>query len=166
MGCLASLLERIEIIEVRTEKKPSSWKRVWSEISNLGSTSSSGRQRLYPIKNQETAASDRLRLQYPRLEVVRKTEKDKALYFGPFVSAAAARTTLRTINKYFQLRTCKGPSFGEPYSTLPPTSDRTLPRSLRPAGHGLPTSHQSIAFPERQIPRPFGAPERKNVAGI
>ncbi|WP_223634778.1 excinuclease ABC subunit UvrC [Corallococcus sp. EGB] len=43
---------------------------------------------------------------FPRLEVVRKYEKDGARYFGPYSSAGAIRETLRLINRYFRLRTC------------------------------------------------------------
>lgn len=43
---------------------------------------------------------------YPRLEVVRKYERDAARYFGPYSSAGAIRETLRLINRYFHLRTC------------------------------------------------------------
>src|SRR5690349_20494367 len=43
---------------------------------------------------------------YPRLEVVRKYERDGARYFGPYSSASAIRETLRIINRYFHLRTC------------------------------------------------------------
>ncbi len=43
---------------------------------------------------------------YPRLEVVRKYERDGARYFGPYSSAGAIRETLRIINRYFRLRTC------------------------------------------------------------
>jgi excinuclease ABC subunit C len=43
---------------------------------------------------------------YPRLEVVRKFERDGARYFGPYSSAGAIRETLRIINRYFRLRTC------------------------------------------------------------
>ncbi len=47
-----------------------------------------------------------VREDYPRLEVVRRVQKDGALYFGPYSSASSIRETLRTINRYFQLRTC------------------------------------------------------------
>ncbi len=47
-----------------------------------------------------------VRNDYPRLEVVRKIEKDGAHYFGPYSSASSIRETLRIINRYFQLRTC------------------------------------------------------------
>jgi excinuclease ABC subunit C len=43
---------------------------------------------------------------FPRLEVVRKYERDGARYFGPYSSAGAIRETLRIINRYFRLRTC------------------------------------------------------------
>jgi excinuclease ABC subunit C len=43
---------------------------------------------------------------FPRLEVVRRFKRDGALYFGPYSSAHSIRETLRTINRYFQLRTC------------------------------------------------------------
>jgi excinuclease ABC subunit C len=43
---------------------------------------------------------------YPRLEVVRRYDKDGARYFGPYSSASAIRETLRVINRYFHLRTC------------------------------------------------------------
>lgn len=46
------------------------------------------------------------RADWPRLEVVRRPKNDRALYFGPYPSATAARTTLRLVNRYFQLRTC------------------------------------------------------------
>ncbi|MBI4817850.1 MAG: excinuclease ABC subunit UvrC [Deltaproteobacteria bacterium] len=43
----------------------------------------------------------------PRVEVVRNMGKDGARYFGPYHSATAARQTLRVVNRYFQLRTCR-----------------------------------------------------------
>nr|HMR10652.1 excinuclease ABC subunit UvrC [Polyangiaceae bacterium] len=43
---------------------------------------------------------------YPRLDLVRKPDKDGAQYFGPYHSATAARRTLHLVEKHFQLRTC------------------------------------------------------------
>ncbi len=43
---------------------------------------------------------------FPRLEVVRKTRRDGARYFGPFTSAAAARETWKLIHRVFPLRRC------------------------------------------------------------
>ena len=45
---------------------------------------------------------------YPNLIIVRKLQKDGALYFGPFVSAGAVRETLKVIHRTFKLRKCKG----------------------------------------------------------
>ncbi len=43
---------------------------------------------------------------WPRLELVRRPDADKARYFGPYHSATAARRTLHLVEKHFQLRTC------------------------------------------------------------
>jgi len=45
---------------------------------------------------------------YPRLGIVRKIKKDGALYFGPFSSSNAVRSTTRVISRVFKLRKCKG----------------------------------------------------------
>jgi len=44
---------------------------------------------------------------YPRLEVVRRLQRDGALYFGPYPSAFSIRETLRLLNAIFPLRQCK-----------------------------------------------------------
>ena len=43
---------------------------------------------------------------FPRLEVVRRPRDDGARYFGPYASAASARSTLAQVNRHFKLRTC------------------------------------------------------------
>ena len=45
---------------------------------------------------------------YPRLDIVRRFQKDGALYFGPYTSARAARDTLKYVHQLFPLRLCKG----------------------------------------------------------
>jgi excinuclease ABC subunit C len=45
--------------------------------------------------------------QWPRLEVVRRIQKDGALYFGPYVPAGSMWETLAFIRRNFQLRNCK-----------------------------------------------------------
>jgi excinuclease ABC subunit C len=52
------------------------------------------------------AASIPKRTLFPRVEVVRNIRDDGARYFGPYHSASSCRETLRTLNRYFQLRTC------------------------------------------------------------
>ncbi len=44
---------------------------------------------------------------WPRLEVVRRSKKDGALYFGPYHSASATRETLRQVRRHFKIRSCK-----------------------------------------------------------
>ena len=54
---------------------------------------------------------------YPRLNIVRKIKKDGALYFGPFSSANAVRSTLKFIERVFPIRKCT--SKGLPKRTRP-----------------------------------------------
>ncbi len=60
------------------------------------------------LRDDKEFLSIRLSLdhKWPRLDVVRRPQKDGARYFGPFHSASAARRSLHLINKHFQLRTC------------------------------------------------------------
>lgn len=44
---------------------------------------------------------------FPRLSIVRRVKRDKALYFGPYVPTGAMRDTLKVIRKVFPLATCK-----------------------------------------------------------
>ena len=48
-----------------------------------------------------------IREPYPRLGIVRNIKNDGALYFGPFSSANAVRSTTRVISRVFKLRKCK-----------------------------------------------------------
>ena len=48
-----------------------------------------------------------LRDPFPRLEIVRRIQKDGALYFGPYPSAHAVRETVRFLHQLFPLRLCK-----------------------------------------------------------
>jgi len=47
-----------------------------------------------------------LKQSYPRLTVVRRPGKDKALYFGPYASSQAVRETLRLLYRAFPIRSC------------------------------------------------------------
>ena len=44
---------------------------------------------------------------FPRLQVVRRLKKDKALYFGPFSSAGKMRATIHYLQRIFPLRQCR-----------------------------------------------------------
>ncbi len=48
-----------------------------------------------------------MRRQFPRVEVVRGPSAGGARTFGPYHSATAVRSTLRVLNRHFQLRTCR-----------------------------------------------------------
>ena len=52
-----------------------------------------------------------LKAPYPRLQIVRKIKKDGSLYFGPFSSANAVRSTHRLIDRIFKLRKCSNRKF-------------------------------------------------------
>ena len=43
---------------------------------------------------------------FPKFQLVRKTQRDGAFYFGPYPSSAAAKETLRFLQPIFPLRTC------------------------------------------------------------
>jgi excinuclease ABC subunit C len=43
---------------------------------------------------------------FPRLSIVRRVQKDGALYYGPYVPTSAMRETLKVIKKVFPLATC------------------------------------------------------------
>ncbi len=66
---------------------------------------------------------------WPRLDVVRKPQNDKAHYFGPYHSATAARRSLHLVNKHFQLRTC---SDGELASRTRPCLQHQIKRCPAP----------------------------------
>ena len=48
-----------------------------------------------------------LREDYPRVELVRRVEKDGAKYFGPYIGATVVRDVLETLHATFPLRTCR-----------------------------------------------------------
>ncbi len=48
---------------------------------------------------------------FPRLRIVRRIQKDGAVYFGPFSSAGAVRQVLKMVDKTFKLRKCSRREF-------------------------------------------------------
>jgi excinuclease ABC subunit C len=48
-----------------------------------------------------------VRENFPRLTIVRKVQKDGALYYGPYTDAGALKSTLKAIRKAFPLATCE-----------------------------------------------------------
>jgi excinuclease ABC subunit C len=59
----------------------------------------------YPVLRLDTTHP------YPNLTIVRKIQKDGAMYFGPFHSAHAVRETLKFVNRTFKLRKCTNHEF-------------------------------------------------------
>lgn len=49
--------------------------------------------------------------EFPTLKIVRKIEKDRSLYFGPFPSATSLKETLKLIRRLFPIRTCLDTKF-------------------------------------------------------
>jgi len=43
---------------------------------------------------------------FPRVLIVRRLEKDKATYFGPYTSAKSMRSTVALLTRLFKIRTC------------------------------------------------------------
>ena len=48
-----------------------------------------------------------VRENFPRLSIVRKVQKDGALYYGPYTDGGALKSTLNVIRKVFPLATCE-----------------------------------------------------------
>ncbi len=64
----------------------------------------------YNIKLQDDKSYPHLKLTinepFPKVVITRRIQSDGALYFGPFLPASLARSTIDLINRTFQLRTC------------------------------------------------------------
>lgn len=51
------------------------------------------------------------RVDWPRIDVVRRPRKDGAKYFGPYHSASKIRSTLKLVERHFKLRNCDDLTF-------------------------------------------------------
>jgi len=74
---------------------------------------------------------------FPHLSIVRRIKKDGALYFGPFSSANAVRSTLKFIERIFPIRKCK--TRGLPKRTRP-CLNYEMGRCLGPCTLNVPVS--------------------------
>jgi len=65
------------------------------------------------FRDDKTYVSLRLdtRQDFPAFQVVRKTKRDGAHYFGPYPSGLAAKETLKFLHQLFPFRTCKDREF-------------------------------------------------------
>jgi excinuclease ABC subunit C len=99
-GLLGRALESIETVVVNNEK----------EALLLENHLIKKHQPRFNVKLRDDKQYLVLRIdpkkKFPRVEVVRNIRDDGVRYFGPYHSATSCRETLRTINRYFQLRTC------------------------------------------------------------
>lgn len=97
---LRSKVEDLETIVTATEK----------EAAILENSLIKERQPRFNVKLRDDKEFLTLRLttshEWPRLELVRRAERDGQRYFGPYHSATSARRTLHLVEKHFQLRTC------------------------------------------------------------
>jgi len=67
--------------------------------------------------------------EWPRIEVVRKIKKDRAVYLGPFSSASRLRSALDFIQKNFPLRSCDDRKL---YSRSRPCIEYEIKRCVAP----------------------------------
>lgn len=51
---------------------------------------------------------------YPRVEIVRRIEKDKAKYFGPYMGTTGVREVMDVLRRIFPLRTCQAEIHPDP----------------------------------------------------
>lgn len=110
---LDDILDEIDVIVVRNEKEALLLERTLVRQHQpkfnvkLRDDKNFIHLRLQTRPTTDQTAS--LRRRFPRVEVVRgATDGDGGLRtFGPFHSATSARATLRVLNRYFQLRTCR-----------------------------------------------------------
>ena len=102
---LRSAFGRFETLVTETEK----------EAAILENSLIKEQKPLFNVKLRDDKEFLTLRLDptqpWPRLDLVRRPDPDRARYFGPYHSATAARRTLHLVEKHFQLRTCSDRDF-------------------------------------------------------
>ena len=74
--------------------------------------------------------------EYPRLFVTRERKGDRARYYGPYKSAAAAYSALDTVMKIFSLATCKR-SFPRDIGKERPCIYKDMGRCIAPCAGGI-----------------------------
>jgi excinuclease ABC subunit C len=83
-----------------------------------------------------------LKADYPCLTIARKIRKDGARYFGPFDSANAVRSTVKLIERVFQLRKCRSPS---PPARKRPCLNCQMERCLGPCAREIsPSKYREV----------------------
>lgn len=82
--------------------------------------------------------------EWPRLEVVRKTDKDGSLYFGPYVPAGSMREMMKVIRRNFPVRLCRY-NLKKPFR---PCVQYQMGRCLAPCSHSLRTQSDRRKYAE------------------
>ena len=98
---LVSRIQSVEWILTDTEK----------EALILENTLIKEHRPRYNVDFRDDKAYFHIRVQatetFPRFQLVRRTKKDGARYFGPYPSSSSAKETLRFLQTVFPLRTCR-----------------------------------------------------------
>jgi excinuclease ABC subunit C len=86
---------------------------------------------------------------FPRLEVVRRVRKDKAVYFGPYTMVKEVRETIRLIYKIFPLRQSKDKLSGQPMRR--PCLNHQMGRCLAPCAGKISYEHYRIVVEDVEL---------------
>ena len=105
VGLLDGLLEDVEVILTSNEK----------EALILENELIKKHQPRFNVELKDDKSFLHIRLddrvEWPRLDIVRRPKKDGAKYFGPYHSAHQIREALKLVERHFQLRNCDDLSF-------------------------------------------------------
>lgn len=96
------------------------------------------------LKDDKRYLSLRLDLEHewPRIEVVRKIKKDRAVYLGPFSSSTRVKETLNLMQKIFPLRSCPDAKL---YNRSRPCIEYDIKRCIAPCvGYCSKEEYQNI----------------------
>ena len=106
---------------------------------------------------------------YPRVELVRRVEKDKAKYFGPYMGATGVREVLDVLRGLFPPAHVRdGDQAGDASAPVPASPARGMPRAVRVADHAggvRPGGAGGRRFSERQIRRGDRPADRADEQG-
>lgn len=99
---------------------------------------------------------------YPRMQIVRKLEKDGARYFGPYIGATAVREVLEVLRQVFPLRTCSVAP--DPTKPRRPCVQHEIGNCLAPcAGIVEPSAYKEIIIQVIQFLQGKSAPILKQL---
>ncbi|MES2503690.1 MAG: excinuclease ABC subunit UvrC [Myxococcota bacterium] len=107
VGWLDRILDKIEVVVVRNDTEALLLEQTLVQLHNPKyNILLKDDKRFISLRLARPKEKGALHAKFPRLEIVRKPNKDNARYFGPYPSATKLRETVAQINKHFKLRTC------------------------------------------------------------